>query len=130
VVSGFNPPAGTPFQVISGGLEATPLYIDRDAGNGYVFDFSGASGTLTLVARPANLTLPPHISLLRGYPGTLSFLMDGEPGLTYCIQTTHDVGASTADWPAIHTTNTPSGLIQLLLTNSVRPERFFQAVTP
>jgi hypothetical protein len=64
LLPGFNPPAGASFQVITAGLAETPLFIDRDAGNGYVFNFFGGDGALTLVARPGRFTLPPTLSLL------------------------------------------------------------------
>jgi hypothetical protein len=122
VVTGFNPPTGTGFQVISGGLAATPLGIDRNAGNGYVFDFFGAGDTLTLVTRPGHFTLPPLLSLLYVRPGIWSLLLEGAPGLTYRVFSASDVRETPpTDWTPLRTNTTASGLVQLLITNNSPP---------
>ena len=128
VATGFHPPSGTQYRVISGGLAQIPLHVDRNAGNGYVFDYFRRADTLTLVTRPADLTLPPHLSLLHGYPGTLSLLMEGQPGLDYRLLSNTNLAST--NWTTFYTTNTPDGLIQVLVTNTPLPSQFYRAVTP
>jgi len=131
VVSGFNPATGTRFQVIAAGLADVPLSIDRNAGNGYVFDFFRTGDTLSLVTRPGHFTLPPYLSLLYVRPSIWSFLLEGQPGLTYRIQSAPDLRqAPPIDWATICTNTTASGLVQLLITNTVVPQQFYRAVTP
>ena len=131
MVSGFNPPTGARFQVIAGGLADTPLNIDRNAGNGYVFDFFRTGDTFTLVTRPGHFTLPPLLSLLNVRTGIWSFLLEGQPGLTYRIQSASELRTvPPTEWTTIGTNTTPSGLVQLLVTNTVAPHQFYRAVTP
>ncbi len=130
VVSGFSPPTDTRFQVISGGLAGDLFNVDRDAGNGYVFDFFRAGDTFTLVTRPGHLTLPPLLSLLKVRPGIWSFLMEGQPGLTYRIQSASELRETPpTEWVTIGTNTTPSGLVQFLVTNTAT-QQFYRAVTP
>jgi hypothetical protein len=133
VVSGevavdFHPPSGAQFQVISGGLVHIPFHVDRNAGNGYVFDYFRQRDTFTFVIRPATLTLPPRLSLLHGYPGTLSLLMEGQPDLDYRLLSAEELNRPT--WPAFYSEHSMSGLIQVLVTNLPLPHQFYRAVTP
>ncbi len=131
VVSGFNPPAGSGFQVIASGLAGDPFYVDRDAGNGYVFDFFRTGDTFTLVTRPGRFTLPPYLSLYQVGPGIWGLLLEGQPGLTYRIQSTSELrDTPPTEWTTFSTNTTASGLVQLLITNTVAPQQFYRAVTP
>jgi len=108
-----------------------PYNIDRDAGNGYVFDFFRTGHTLTLVTRPGRFTLPPYLSLSSLRPGIWSFLMEGQPGLAYRVLSASELRQTPPmDWTTIATNTTASGLVQLLVTNSPAPRQFYRAVTP
>lgn len=129
LIDGFQPFGGDSFEVMTwftrSGSFATANGLSP--GNGIVLATNYTSTALSLVTLSGTTNaVPPRLTARRDPSGSLRLRLAGGAGRNHILQ----AATNLADWVTLLTTNPPSGVVEIVDSESGQfPHRFYRAFT-